>query len=124
MHVCACPRARVPICTHARAQRSHMHSDHYVILLFHGKNDLRTCLSITLYVHCSSGCVVCYFSYGRQGTNFPFFKLNVLYKTKTWRFTSSGMRFHGDGIYRCFFGVCCYHLYGYVVRNSVTSQKT
>jgi hypothetical protein len=40
---------------HARAHtHTHTHTEIYVeyLLLYHGNNDSRTCLIVTLYVHC------------------------------------------------------------------------
>jgi hypothetical protein len=39
--------------TQARA-RTHANTDQYVILLFHGSNDSRTCFTITSYEYCLS----------------------------------------------------------------------
>ena len=51
MHARACtrPRARAQLCTCAHA---HTRTNMQYLLLFHGNNDSRTRLSVTLYVHC------------------------------------------------------------------------
>jgi hypothetical protein len=62
MHVCACtrPRVRVPSQTHARA-RMNTQTNKLYLFLFHGNNDSRTRLIVTLYVHCPSCQKLCRF---------------------------------------------------------------
>ena len=50
---CTRPRARAHARTRARAHtHTHTHTNMQCLLLFHGSNDSRTRLNITLYIHC------------------------------------------------------------------------